>query len=445
MNSGHNIFWFLGGAMTSAAAIWIATPLLRRLHERGSRLWAGAAIIGAVSLTAVLATTLYRWWGAPAALELDPTMSAITNAATHPGLAAKATGTMQVGSVEAATLKLAERLETKGGSNADWLLLAQSYDFMGRADDAKRARARAASSPAVPAAAVPGTTVSAGDASRIASSGAGAPLVSAAGTQLLAEAEKHRIAHDYPRAIVAYRRLVQMNAMTADAWANYADAAASGDGGKLDGPPADFLARALQIDPDHPKALWLQASLFHEQHRYADAIGVWQHLAGLLPPGSSDAKIIAANIDEARRLSGIAAATPAAAQASMPGAAQASTPGAAATVQISGEVDIDPTLRSKALPTSTLFVFAKASDSPGPPLAVVRASVDRWPMKFSLNDSQAMLPQRKLSDFHTVIVEARISFSGQPLAQRGDLQGSSGAVDPRSGKPVHLVIRDVIG
>jgi cytochrome c-type biogenesis protein CcmH len=376
-------------------------------------------------------------------------MSAITNAVGHPGAAAKGTGTMQVGSVEAATRKLAERLETTGGSNADWLLLAQSYDFMGRAEDAKRARTRADSSAAAPFATTAAGTPPVRDASPAAWSGVEAPVVSAAGNQLLNEAEKHRIAHDYPRAIAAYRRLAQMNAMTADAWANYADAAASGNGGKLDGPPADFLARALQIDPEHPKALWLQASLFHEQRKYADAIRVWQHLAEILPPGSSDAKIIAANIDEARRLSGIAAPSPAAisdaASAATPAATQISRPGAFAAAEINGEVDIDPALRSKALPASTLFVFAKASDSPGPPLAVVRASVDRWPVKFSLNDSQAMLPQRKLSDFRTVIVEARISFSGQPLAQRGDLQGSSGALDPKSGKPVHLVIRDVIG
>ena len=256
--------------------------------------------------------------------------------------------------------------------------------------------------------------------------------MSAEGNRLLAEAEKYRVARDYPHAVDAYKRLVRMHAMTADAWANYADAVASGNGGKLSGAPGDFLAEALRLDPDHPKALWLEASMLHEQHRYPEAVGVWQHLASILPAGSSDAKIIAANIDEAQRLSG-AAAPPTAAQ------------DAARPAQISGEVDIDPALRSKALPSSTLFVFAKAADSPGPPLAVVRTSVAQWPVKFSLNDSQAMMPQRKLSDFQRVIVEARISQSGQPMGQRGDLQGSSGALDPKSDKPIRVVIHDVIG
>jgi len=411
--------------MTSAAALVVAFPLFRRLHQTGSRTRLGLAIVGAVAAAAIIATGLYRLWGNPAGLAVNAP-SIDTAAAAHPGAAAGNADAAPIGSVEAATLKLAERLNAKGGTSADWLLLAQGYEFMGRAEDAKQARDRAGAAPnsaAASSAAPPNSTAPAP---------AAPPVVSAEGNRLLAEAEKYRVARDYPHAVDAYKRLVRMHAMTADAWANYADAVASGNGGKLSGAPGDFLAEALRLDPDHPKALWLEASMLHEQHRYPEAVGVWQHLASILPAGSSDAKIIAANIDEAQRLSGAAAPPTTAQDAARPG-------------QISGEVDIDPALRSKALPSSTLFVFAKAADSPGPPLAVVRTSVDQWPVKFLLNDSQAMMPQRKLSDFQRVIVEARISQSGQPMGQRGDLQGSSGALDPKSDKPIRVVIRDVIG
>ena len=412
--------------MTSVAALVVAFPFFRRLRQTGSRTRLGLATVGAVAAAAIIATGLYRLWGNPAGLAVNAPSIDMAAAAAHPGAAAGNAGAAPIGSVEAATLKLAERLNAKGGTSADWLLLAQGYEFMGRAEDAKQARDRAGAAPnsaAASSAAPPNSTAPAP---------AAPPVVSAEGNRLLAEAEKYRVARDYPHAVDAYKRLVRMHAMTADAWANYADAVASGNGGKLSGAPGDFLAEALRLDPDHPKALWLEASMLHEQHRYPEAVGVWQHLASILPAGSSDAKIIAANIDEAQRLSG-AAAPPTAAQ------------DAARPAQISGEVDIDPALRSKALPSSTLFVFAKAADSPGPPLAVVRTSVDQWPVKFLLNDSQAMMPQRKLSDFQRVIVEARISQSGQPMGQRGDLQGSSGALDPKSDKPIRVVIRDVIG
>jgi cytochrome c-type biogenesis protein CcmH len=113
--------------------------------------------------------------------------------------------------------------------------------------------------------------------------------------------------------------------------------------------------------------------------------------------------------------------------------------------RIDGVVDIDPQLRAMAKPGMALFIFAKAAASPGPPLAVWRTTVDRWPLRFSLDDTRAMLPQRKLSDFDAVIVEARISASGQPLAHEGDLQGSSGTVNPRKNRTVSLLIGSVNG
>lgn len=46
--------------------------------------------------------------------------------------------------MDQAAADLAARLERKGGTAADWNLLAQAYDFLGRPADAQRARARAA-------------------------------------------------------------------------------------------------------------------------------------------------------------------------------------------------------------------------------------------------------------------------------------------------------------
>jgi cytochrome c-type biogenesis protein CcmH len=415
MTNDH-LFWFAAGAMTAIAAMLLSMPLFKHLNGRYGATRARVFAIGAVMLVIGAALGLYRMWGSPGAISLSSTETALVSTMAHPELepgAGAASGSAKIGSVEEATAKLAARLSAKGGTPAEWNLLAQSYDFMGRPADAAEARRRAGSAT--------GPTV--------------APAVSAEGTAALAQAEKFRIAHDYAKALERYKQAAQLNALDAGAWANYADVAASASGGNLDGPPGEYVARALQLDPDHPKALWLQASLLHEQRRYAEAVEVWRHLAKVLPPNSPDGRIIAANVAEILRLAGGAAAAPAVADAGAP-------PG---TVQISGTIDIDPKLRAKASSGLTLFVFAKSVDSPGPPLAVVRTTVGQWPVKFQLNDSQAMMPQRKLSDFHAVRVEARISANGQPLAQPGDMQGSSGTLDPKSDKPVHLVIREVIG
>ncbi len=111
---------------------------------------------------------------------------------------------------------------------------------------------------------------------------------------------------------------------------------------------------------------------------------------------------------------------------------------------VSGEVAIAPQLRTKAAAGATLFIVAKSVDSPGPPVAVLRTTVGSWPLKFTLDDSQSMLPGRNLSSLAHVTVEARISPSGQPLPSSGDLQGSSGAIDASARAPLKILIDRVV-
>lgn len=118
---------------------------------------------------------------------------------------------------------------------------------------------------------------------------------------LLARAEEHRRKREFDQACALYATVVAQGGMTADAWADYADAQASLHG-RLGGAPARAIQAALALDPGHAKALWLRASLEHEEHRYADALTTWRRLRALVPAGSTDAKIIEANMAEAARL-----------------------------------------------------------------------------------------------------------------------------------------------
>lgn len=118
---------------------------------------------------------------------------------------------------------------------------------------------------------------------------------------LLARAEDHRRKREFAQACALYASVVARGGMTADGWADYADAQASVDG-RLAGEPARYIAAALALDPEHPKALWLQASLAYQEHRYSDALSTWRRLQAVVPPDSSDARIVEANIVEAARL-----------------------------------------------------------------------------------------------------------------------------------------------
>jgi tetratricopeptide (TPR) repeat protein len=114
-------------------------------------------------------------------------------------------------------------------------------------------------------------------------------------------AEQLRIARRFPEAREAFAELTRLAPTDADAWADLADASAAAANGDLEqGAPA--LAKALALKPNHLKALWLQASLELQRKQYPAAAALWEKLLGLVPPGSNDARIVAANLEEARAL-----------------------------------------------------------------------------------------------------------------------------------------------
>jgi hypothetical protein len=133
---------------------------------------------------------------------------------------------------------------------------------------------------------------------------AGASQARESQTTLAARAEQMRRERNYGAARNAYAELAASGQMTADAWADYADVVASAQNGNLSGEPAALIAAALQVNAAHPKALWLQASLAHQEQRYSDALVIWRRLRDVLPPDSPDRRIIEDNMQEATRLAG---------------------------------------------------------------------------------------------------------------------------------------------
>ncbi|MCB1814845.1 MAG: c-type cytochrome biogenesis protein CcmI, partial [Candidatus Competibacteraceae bacterium] len=92
------------------------------------------------------------------------------------------------------------------------------------------------------------------------------------------------------------------------------------------------------------------------------------------------------------------------------------------TAQVSVTVDIAPELQNRFQTNDTLFIYAKAASGPPMPLAAVRQPASGFPVKVVLDDSHAMMPSLKLSNFQQVVVGARISKGGDVRAQSGDLE-----------------------
>ena len=73
------------------------------------------------------------------------------------------------------------------------------------------------------------------------------------------------------------------------------------------------------------------------------------------------------------------------------------------------------------------------------PLVATRARVGELPLRFRFDDSMAMAGGRKISDFKTVSIEARIAKAGKAQTSSGDLYGTLSGVKPGS-KDLRLVI-----
>jgi len=138
------------------------------------------------------------------------------------------------------------------------------------------------------------------------------------------------------------------------------------------------------------------------------------------------------------------AAAPAAgpATSAAAGSSGAAPPGAS---QLDGVVELAADLRSKVPAGATLFIVAKAINSPGPPVGVMRTTTSQWPVRFRLDDASAMVPGRTLSSAGSVTVEARVSRTGLAAPQPGDFQSGVITVNPHDARSVRLLIDHVIG
>lgn len=253
-------------------------------------------------------------------------------------------------------------------------------------------------------------------------------------------ARSYAVLQRFPEASKAFARARELAPENPQLMADHADVLAMLQGQRVAGEPAQLAQRALTIDPDNLKALALAGSAAFEDKDYTGALKHWTRASRLAEPGSPFSQGLAGSIAQARAAGGqdpAGASAPALAQAPAPAAPAAPAPAAApGTARLTGVVQLAGALAAQAAPGDTVFVFARAAEGPRMPLAILKMRVSDLPLNFTLDDSTAMSPQMKLSNFPRVIVGARISRSGDAMPRTGDLVGQVGPVDNLSGKLV---------
>ena len=184
-----------------------------------------------------------------------------------------------------------------------------------------------------------------------------------------------------------------------------------------------LIDEALKADPAEVTSLGLLGIAAFEAGRYAEAIDHWQRLVAALPEQDPSRQAIEGGIARARE------------RLQSAGEAKAS---AAAPAQLTVKVELAAALREQVQPGDSVFVFARAVSGPPMPLAVKRLTVADLPAEVSLSDSDAMMPQLKLSGFAQVQLVARVSRNGDATA--GEWVGRSQPLASSSTEPQQLTI-----
>ena len=205
--------------------------------------------------------------------------------------------------------------------------------------------------------------------------------------------------------------------------------------GQFEGEPWNVIREVLQRDPQHFGALLTAGSASYAEGKFADALRYWEQARKPLDANNPDLEGLENAIAAVRDRLGMPPAK------SSP--ASSSTSAATSGLNVTGQVNLSASLKSKASPNDVVFIYATPANGDRMPLAIFKTTVSQLPLNFTLDDSSAMTPDRKLSAAGEVMVKVRVSKSGNAMPQSGDLSGSLGPVKVGA-KGLKLEIKDQI-
>ena len=239
----------------------------------------------------------------------------------------------------------------------------------------------------------------------------------------------------YSDAVSANKHLLQIGGENPDVLAALADTTALSSQGRLDDGAMQYVNRALELNPQHPHALWLAGLNQAQLGNNEQARNYWNTLLPLLadqPEQQQELREVMAQAFGGTENTNVDASN------SSASAMDGGSPGLAVYVTLADA------LSAAVSADDVVFVFARALQGPPAPLAVKRLNVRDLPAMVQLTDSDSMIPQFKLSMFEEVTVSARVAKSGNPVAQAGDLQSVTLKTSSSEPTTIELLIENVV-
>ena len=225
-------------------------------------------------------------------------------------------------------------------------------------------------------------------------------------------------------AMKAYEKAAALDPKDSEMWSDYADSAAGMSQGKMDGKPIELINKSLALDGKNVKALLLRGTWEMQKNDLVAAEKSFTLAKSVSEPNSGFAQIADNALGEitSRRGGTPAAAATAPVAGTPPVAAPASASDAelaTVTLQLSAEA------RKAANPTSAIFLIVRAAGAErGPPLAARKLALADAGTPIVLTAADAMIGGAGLKPGADVVLQARLSLTGQPMAQAGDWESA---------------------
>jgi len=245
-------------------------------------------------------------------------------------------------------------------------------------------------------------------------------------------ANSYLVLKRYPESIRAFENLYRLVGDEPSLLFRYADALAMANSATFTGKPAEMIKKALLLDPENTMGLWLAGLASYEEGKIKEAITHWEKVLPKLKDGSEEQKNIKKYLEFAYQNNNI------------PKEESNSEPINAKKYSIKLNIRLSPDFDDLDK-NQKVFIYVKSEDETNNmPIIVLPKKVADLPLYVELDDSMAMLPSSKLSDYQLVRVIARVSKTGNAIASKGDPIGVIESVSTNSNETIELTINKIV-
>lgn len=225
-------------------------------------------------------------------------------------------------------------------------------------------------------------------------------------------ARSYKVLKRYDESVEAMRKARAILGDDPETLLQLADVIAMSNGGTLLGEPAILITKALESDANNDMGLWLNGLANAEAGKFNDAITSWQKLQVHYKPDSADFQEVQGLINQAKEALG----QPPVSMSEIKAESKVATNSKSIRVSVA----LDEKFKESVNPEDVVFIYAQSVQGGKMPLAVVKKQVKDLPLEVTLDDSMAIMPNMTISSIPNVQISARISKSGNAIAQVGE-------------------------